>query len=125
MKLSKIMMFTLALLIGMSASVQAKIVSSASVMQSQQLVYNKQQIITLVNSQDIQQQLSNLGVSNKDALARIDAMTASELASFNEHLNDAEAGGILGVIVTVLVVVLVTDLLGITDAYPFIRPIGG
>ena len=40
------------------------------------------------------------------------------------QINDAPAGsGIVGTIVTVLVVVAVLDLLGITDAYSFIDPI--
>jgi len=38
-------------------------------------------------------------------------------------MNETPAGGIIGTIVTVMVVVAVLDLMGITDVYPFIRPI--
>ena len=50
-------------------------------------------------------------------------MTNAELEAFNSQLNDMPAGGVVGTIVTVLVVVAVLDLMGITDVYPFIRPI--
>ncbi|MBU2181270.1 MAG: PA2779 family protein, partial [Gammaproteobacteria bacterium] len=45
------------------------------------------------------------------------------LNALNTQLNEMPAGGIIGTIVTVLVVVAVLDLMGITDVYPFIRPL--
>ena len=50
-------------------------------------------------------------------------MTQSELNSLNEQMNNMPAGGIVGAIVTVLAVVALLDLFGVTDVYPFIRPI--
>ena len=54
---------------------------------------------------------------------RIANMTQEELASLNTQMNEMPAGGIVGTIVTVLVVIAVLDVMGITDVYPFIRPI--
>ena len=50
-------------------------------------------------------------------------MTQEEINALNSQLNEMPAGGIVGVVVTVLVVVAVLDLMGITDVYPFINPI--
>lgn len=110
--------------VSIMAGAQAGVVNSSTVMESQQLTLNKQQIIDFVSTADVQSQLTALGVSKTDAIARINAMTSQELEQFSEHMANSEAGGIVGIIVTVLIVVLVTDLLGITDAYPFINPIG-
>ncbi len=71
----------------------------------------------------MQQKLVQLGVSQQDAAQRIANMTDAELAALNSQLHEMPAGGVVGTIVTVLVVVAVLDLMGITDVYPFIRPI--
>jgi len=101
----------------------AGVYSSEQAITSQQYQYNKQQVLSLVDSAEVQQKLMNLGVSPADAKLRIASMTNNELQAFNQQMNEAPAGGILGTIVTVLVVVAVLDLMGITDVYPFIRPI--
>jgi hypothetical protein len=79
--------------------------------------------LSFVDSAEVQSKLIELGVNPDDAKQRIAAMTTAELDALNNELNDMPAGGIVGVIVTVLVVVAVLDLMGITDVYPFIRPI--
>lgn len=112
--------FTLTVSTGMA---HAEAISSASVMNSQHTLYNKHQILDMVSKKEVQNRLVELGVDQADAVARINAMTDSEINSLNSQLNDAPAGGIVGVIVTVLVVIALLDVLGVTDVYPFIRPI--
>ncbi|AGH47062.1 PA2779 family protein [Paraglaciecola psychrophila] len=50
-------------------------------------------------------------------------MTPQEVTELNRQLNQAPGGVIVGTVVTVLVVVAVLELMGITDVCPFIRPI--
>jgi len=101
----------------------AGIYSSEQAISSQQFQYNKNQVLTLINSAEVQQKLTDLGVNPADAKMRVDSMTNDELVTFNQQMTDMPAGGIVGTVVTVLVVVAVLDLMGITDVYPFIRPI--
>lgn len=103
--------------------VSAEVVSSDNVMQVQQHQFKKHQIMAMLNTTEVEQRLVELGVEKSDAQARINHMTPDELTTLNEQLNEAPAGGIIGTIVTVLVVVAVLDVMGITDVYPFIRPI--
>ena len=107
----------------MSGSVHAEAISSDSVMQTQMAQYNKQQLIDMVNRSDVQSKLVSLGVDSNDAIARINAMTDSEIAQLNDEINQAPAGGIVGAVLTVLAVIAILDLAGVTDVYPFIRPI--
>lgn len=102
----------------------AGVYSSDQVIAKQQHQYNKHQVLAMVDNAEVQNKLVALGVNPDDAKQRIDNMTNEELEALNSHLNDMPAGGIVGVVVTVLVVVAVLDLMGITDVYPFIRPIG-
>lgn len=102
----------------------AGLYESNQVIQSQQYSFNKNQILSYVDSEQVQNKLTELGISVADAKNRIANMTHEELASLNQQLNeDTVAGGIVGTIITVLVVVAVLDVMGITDVYPFIRPL--
>lgn len=114
----------IAVLIFTLGQATAGVYSSEQVIANQQHQYNKQQVLSFVDSAEVQNRLIELGVNPEDAKQRIAAMTTAELDTLNNELNDMPAGGIVGVIVTVLVVVAVLDLMGITDVYPFIRPIG-
>jgi hypothetical protein len=110
------------LVLGMSQA-SAAVFSSEQVISKQQFNFNKQQVLSYVDSAEVQNKLIELGVSPADAKQRIANMTAEELNALNSQMNEMPAGGIVGVVVTVLVVVVVTDLMGLTDVYPFINPI--
>lgn len=101
----------------------AGVISSEQVIAKQQHHYNKQQVLSFLDTAEVQQKLVQLGVSQQDAAQRIANMTDAELAALNSQLHEMPAGGVVGTIVTVLVVVAVLDLMGLTDVYPFIRPI--
>ncbi|WP_434928577.1 PA2779 family protein [Shewanella sp. HL-SH8] len=106
-------------------STYAGVISSEQVIVQQQSIYNKQQVIEMLNNVEVQDKLVALGVSIEDAEIRIASMTDQELNQLNTQMNDmpAAAGGIVGVVVTVLVVLVVLDLVGVTDVFSFIRPI--
>ena len=110
------------LVLGMSQA-SAAVFSSEQVISNQQFNFNKQQVLSYVDSAEVQNKLIELGVSPADAKQRIANMTAEEMSALNSQMNEMPAGGIVGVVVTVLVVVVVTDLMGLTDVYPFINPI--
>ncbi|MDT0581050.1 MULTISPECIES: PA2779 family protein [Alteromonadaceae] len=106
-----------------TAGAQAEVVSSDSVMQAQHASYNKQQLLDMVNRTDVESELESLGVDKNDAIARINALTDNEIALLNQELNEAPAGGIVGAVLTVFAVIAILDLVGVTDVFPFIRPI--
>lgn len=109
--------------LALSGASHAGVFTSDQVIQFQQFDYNKQQVLNMIDDATVQHKLIALGVNADDALKRLDAMTPQEVSELNRQLNEAPAGGIVGTIVTVLVVVAVLDLMGITDVYPFIRPL--
>ena len=74
---------------------------------------------------DVAAGLQERGVSVDQARARVDALTDDEVAQVAQTLDSAPAGAtdVLGVIVTIFVVLLITDILGFTKVYPFTRTI--
>lgn len=60
-----------------------------------------------------------LGVDPVDAQARVESLTAAELQTLEENLNDLPAGGVgvVEVIGIVAVVLIVLELLGVTNVF--------
>ncbi|VWX33511.1 conserved exported hypothetical protein [Limnobacter sp. 130] len=72
--------------------------------------------------EDIAKALQSHGVSPEVAKARVDSMTEEEAQKLAAHIENAPAGaGIVGVLFTVFIILLVTDILGLTKVFPFTR----
>jgi hypothetical protein len=79
---------------------------------------------SLLARADVQAGLARYGVSTEQAAARVAAMSDQEVASLDGRLDKVTAGGdILGVAVFLFVLLLVTDILGLTKVFPFTRSI--
>ena len=115
--MSKLLVGATAALVVTTGTVQAEAVSSQNVMQAQAHAFNKQQLIDMVSRADVQEKLVSLGVSQNDAISRINGMTNSEISQLNSQLNDAPAGGVVGAVLTVLAIIAILDLVGVTDVY--------
>jgi len=73
---------------------------------------------------DVVAGLQARGVSVDEARARVAALTDAEAAQVAAQIDKAPAGGdALGVILTIFIVLLVTDILGFTKIFPFTRSI--
>jgi len=102
----------------------ADVVSSDEVMFAEQQQNHQQQLLSLVDSDAVQAKLVALGVDIADARNRIASMTDSEIAAFNSQMQDMPAAGsVAGTILTVLIVLVVLDLIGVTDIFSFIDPV--
>jgi len=74
---------------------------------------------------DVAAALAERGVSVDQARARVAALTDDEVATVSQTIDTAPAGAsdVLGVIVTIFVVLLITDILGFTKVFPFTRSV--
>jgi len=103
---------------------QAAIVTNGQLMYDMQQLNDKELILQSINRADVQQQLSDMGVSTAELEERINQMTGQEIAQLNQQLNELPAGsGVLGIIVLVFIVFVITDVIGATNIFPFIHPV--
>jgi hypothetical protein len=74
---------------------------------------------------DVVAGLQARGVSVDAARARVAALTDAEAAHVAAQIDQAPAGGsdALGIILTIFIVLLITDILGFTKVFPFTRTI--
>ncbi len=75
--------------------------------------------------EDVQQQLTILGVDPEEAARRVASFSDEEIQQIAGRLDQLPAGEglgtIVGVILIIFLVLLVTDLLGYTDIFPFVK----
>jgi hypothetical protein len=74
---------------------------------------------------ELRVRLESYGVNPADVQARLDALSDDEVAQLAERLDSLPAGGdgIIGAIVLVFLVLLITDIVGLTKVFPFTRSI--
>lgn len=105
-----------------SLQAQAAMIGTHEVVAEQQLSVDRQALKNMLADQDVQEKMTDMGVSAADVEQRIDSLTAQELAEFNAQLEDGAAGGsVVGVIVLFLLIFVITDILCITDIYNIVN----
>jgi hypothetical protein len=81
-------------------------------------------VAEFLDRQDVQAQLQARGVSADEMKARVAALTDEEASQMASRIDSLPAGGdVLGILLTVFIVLLITDILGFTKVFPFTRPI--
>ena len=71
---------------------------------------------------DLAAMLQSRGVSTDEMRARLDALTDAEAQQMLQQIDAAPAGGdVVGVLFTIFIILLVTDILGLTKVFPFTR----
>jgi hypothetical protein len=103
---------------------QAAIVATDSVATSAAASADRARIAQALARDDVRAELQARGVNPADVQARVDALSDDEAAQLAQKIDTLPAGGdVLGLIVFVFIVLLITDILGLTKVFPFTRPI--
>ena len=82
-------------------------------------------VIDFLEREDVRQALESYGVNPADAKSRVAALTDEEIASLNQQIGDLPAGGdsVLGILFAIFIILLITDILGLTKIFPFTRSV--
>ena len=105
---------------------QAGMVTTDQVLDAAELEQTREEIIQFLAREDVREQMEALGVDPDEASARAANMTDAEVMQIAGQLEQLPAGqdalgAILGAIVLIFVILLVTDILGLTNIFPFVR----
>lgn len=83
---------------------------------------DRERINNVLARADVQAQLLKQGVDLNEVEARVAALSDAEAQQMADQLEQLPAGaGVIGVLFAVFVILLITDILGLTDVYPFTR----
>jgi hypothetical protein len=109
--------------VGFAQTAQASIITTEQVVAVANAEQNRAKVMSTFTRADVQAELQKMGIDTDEAKARVAAMTDAETASIANKIDTLPAGGdgILGTLVFIFVVLLVTDILGLTKVFPFTR----
>jgi hypothetical protein len=107
--------------LGMPLPVSADIVTTDQVYASSE----RDRVRSFLDRADVRSQMQSLGVDANATRARVDALTDEEAAKLAGHIDQLPAGAndVLGVLLVVFIILLITDILGLTKIFPFTRSI--
>jgi hypothetical protein len=82
---------------------------------------------TLISRNDIKNALISQGINPDEAKVRVDSLSDSEVIEVAGKIEQLPAGGgvfgaLIGAALIVFLVLLLTDILGYTDVFPFVKP---
>ena len=107
-------------------TVQAAMISSEQIAESAVTSSGEQNralIIATLSREDVQSAMVARGIDPTQAKERVAALTDEEASSVAAQIDQAPAGGIIGAIVLIFLVLLLTDILGFTKIFPFTRSV--
>lgn len=105
---------------------QAGMVTTDQVLDAAVLAETREQVVEFLARDDVREQMELLGVDPDEASLRAASMTDAEVVQIAGQLEQLPAGqdalgAILGAVLLIFIVLLVTDILGLTNIFPFVR----
>jgi hypothetical protein len=109
-----------------SAPARARMINTDEIFKQSQYDLSRKSINTFLDRSEVQNYLVAWGVSPEEAKARIDSLTDEEIENIASRLNRLPAGGgglgtIVGAALLIFIILLITDILGYTDVFSFVK----
>lgn len=107
-------------------TVQAAIVGTEQVIGPSQAEADRARVAAFVARDDVRSEMRRMGVDPDEAAARVAVMTDAEVRQVASRIDQLPAGqsavgAVIGAVVLIFIILLVTDLLGLTDVFPFVK----
>jgi len=105
---------------------KAQMIGTNTVIAAQKQEANRERVTAFLGRGDVQQVMVKNGVDAAEAQKRVASLTDSELIKVSQAMEQLPAGGdggvgaVIGAVVFIFVVLLITDLLGLTHVFPFV-----
>ena len=107
-------------------SVFAAMIRTETMVEASQGQEARNRIKQLLVREDVRQALINQGIDPREAGARIDSLSDAEAIAVSDKLDQLPAAGgalevFLIVSLIVFIILLITDIMGYTDIFPFVK----
>ncbi len=104
----------------------AGLISTEQVVEREAAAEDRARIFDFLARQDVRAQLTEFGVDPAMAEARVAGLSDAEIRNVAGRIDQLPAGqdvfgAILSTALVIFVVLLITDILGLTDVFPFVR----
>lgn len=104
---------------------KAQLIATNTVIAAEKQAANRERVATFLGRDDVQRVMVQHGVDAVEAQKRVASLSDSELTKISRAMEQLPAGGdgvgaVIGAAVFIFLVLLITDLLGLTHVYPFV-----
>ncbi len=100
----------------------ASLIGTEAVIDSARVQQDRTRLHEALNRDDVKAELVARGVDPAQVQARVDSLSDQEVQTLAAKMDQMPAGGdALGLLVFVFLVLLITDILGFTNVYPFVK----
>jgi hypothetical protein len=118
-----VVIFVISMPLGMA---QAALVSTEQVLAAGNGATDRARVLAFLERAEIREQITALGVYPAEAAARVAALSDAQVREIAGQLDQLPAGQgavgvVVGAILIIFLVLLVTDLLGLTNVFPFVK----
>lgn len=126
-KLTALVMAAVVLLLSLpSGMARAGLVATEQLITERTASEDRARVLNFLQRDDVRKHLTTLGVRAEEAAARVAALSDAEIRTIAGHVDTVPAGQsaigvVVGAIVLIFIILLVTDLLGLTDIFPFVK----
>lgn len=102
---------------------RAAMISTSAVVNHQTALAERAQLQALLERQEVRRKLVAMGVNPQDVQARVASLTDQQVHQLATRIKQLPAGGdgFIGALVFIFIVLLITDILGFTDIFPFVK----
>ncbi len=107
---------------------RAGLVTTDQLVEQRTAASDRERLSAILLRDDVRQQMEALGVDRDEALERLASLSDQEVQQIAGRIDELPAGqnvvvGVLVIAGVVFLVLVIMDLLGVTDVFPFINPI--
>lgn len=124
--LSLFLIFSFLLLDFTSITAKAGIIGTEAVINTVQGEKSRSRVLALLDRQEVRDAFVEKGIDPEQAKHRVASLTDQEISQVCKTLDQLPAGAgalgtVIGAAVLIFLVLLVTDILGFTAVYPFVK----
>jgi len=107
-------------------AVQAALISTDRVIDKSEIAAERAQVAAFLARDDVRRHLQTMGVRPDEAAARIAVMSDTEVRQVVARIDELPAGqdvagALISAALIIFLVLLLTDLMGVTDVFPFVK----
>jgi hypothetical protein len=107
---------------------RAGMVSTDQLVEQRAAASDRERLSAILLRDDVRQQMEALGVNRDEAIARLASLSDQEIQQIAGHIDEMPAGqnvlvGVLIIAGAVLLGLVITDLLGVTDVFAVVNPV--
>lgn len=121
------LVFTFLLLDFSVQAAKAQMIDTNTVIAVQKQEADRARVAAFLGREDVRQVMVQHGVDAVEAQKRVASLSDAELAKISQAMEQLPAGGdgvgaVIGAAVLIFLVLLITDILGFTHVFSFVRP---